>query len=405
MNSTMLDEALKWSLKQKSEDFTMTKLQEAIIQNAWLHLKENEFNIDLLAENIIVRLTNYENIFPITDIFGGTKDIITPNAADRRKVAQIVINKLNKYTPFLFQPISYSSLLDSRDLEWVIDRFKNDDIANKEKWLEIISNIFNPKEKNHIEKLFALIQNENQAKKKLEHFFKEIRIDSEEAEDLKKRYKLIHGRLESQRKHEEYTLQPSVTERILNTLARYTSGDEDAWWYLCRELTLKDDSRFYGNELSSDITKLNGWIICDEHTRKNILEAAKSYIKNNDCKKDDWLGTNIFNRPAASGYKALILIKKCEPQFLEKLTDQDWQNWAHILLSYPESIGLSGTDTSYLDLIKKAYEHAPLHITEAVMKEIEKEDEKEDGYFLFLTKIEGFADEKVIRSNPRLCQC
>jgi hypothetical protein len=124
----------------------------------------------------------------------------------------------------------------------------------------------------------------------------------------------------------------------------------------------EDNNRFFEYDVNSDLTSLPGWKICDDMLKNRIVEAAKSYIINNDAAPSNWLGTNTYHRPAMSGYKAFILLKKLEPAFLDNLSTDIWKKWASVFIGYPENNGLTGRDKTYLELINQAYKKAPQEI-------------------------------------------
>jgi len=163
---------------------------------------------------------------------------------------------------------------------------------------------------------------------------------------------------------------------------------------MCLEMTLEDTSEYYGDEFDSDLVSLPGWKICDDGLIERIVNASKKYIMENDSAADHWLGTNTYYRPAMAGYKALVLLKKKAPEFLNTLPVDAWRKWAAVIIGHPESSGFAGQDNTYLDVIKQAYQKAPQKIIEALLVLIDKENAEHDH--LFIThKIEDCLDKQL----------
>jgi hypothetical protein len=154
------------------------------------------------------------------------------------------------------------------------------------------------------------------------------------------------------------------------------------------DLTLTETSRVYGDRLNSDITQLLAWNNTPNEIRLKIIELSEGYIEdNNDC-FDEWFGTDLFHFIATTGYKSLILLKKHNPDFVSNLSPEIFDRWIYIIINYPESSGIAGTDKTYLDLIKDAYSKIPNKIIDIISTKINIENEREDGFLPILRKIE-----------------
>ncbi len=176
-------------------------------------------------------------------------------------------------------------------------------------------------------------------------FFEPVQIDSPEAREAKERY--LEDQKWQQARENRPLLKPSPVERFAALLEKYEAGDLSAWWQLNREMTLKRDSKFYGDEFEPDLTTLPGWQEADLTTRKRIVEAAKRYISKGNPNTPAWLGTNIMHRPAFAGYRAFQLLLHEEPDWLSSISADVWKKWAPIILAFPianvvESWSLNG---------------------------------------------------------------
>jgi hypothetical protein len=163
---------------------------------------------------------------------------------------------------------------------------------------------------------------------------------------------------------------------------------------MCLEMTLEDISKFYGDEFNSDLLAMPGWKVCDNNLIERIIKARKKYILENDAASDRWLGTNTYHRPAMAGYKAFVLLKKLEPNFLNTLRVDIWKKWAAVIIGYHESAGIAGRDKIFLELIKQTYQQVPQEIIDALFVLIDKENAEHDNLFI-TRKIEDCLDAKL----------
>ena len=93
-------------------------------------------------------------------------------------------------------------------------------------------------------------------------------------------------------------------------LARFESGQLEAWWHLNCELTLSPESRHYGADQDFLITKMPGWLAADEEIRIRIIAAAAQYLQYVEPLVSEWLGKGSFKRSDYAAYRALILLRE-----------------------------------------------------------------------------------------------
>jgi hypothetical protein len=141
------------------------------------------------------------------------------------------------------------------------------------------------------------------------------------------------------------------------------------------EMTLKPDSRHYGDEFEPNINKLPGWQEADKSTRSRIVNSAKEYIKRQDQIETDWIGKNKFNRPALAGCRAFLLLFQEAPEFVEMIPSKLWQRWAPVIVAFP--CGNQHEDI-YLDLIKLTYSKAQSEAIETLLLLIDKDNQQHE---------------------------
>jgi len=397
-----LPSALKWAQKNPGErtgyPCLLAKLTEKILFRAWHHLDNKEIR-DAYAEAIIPRLDNYLSICPTS---GSSKEDQLPQPLSdetRKNLIKTIVSKIKKYRKFLLvSSMIRPQILFVTDLEWLIEKFKVEkDQKRKEIWIEVINDVFNPLNTNHIELILHAMPLNKQLADKFQIYFDAVTFDSQQAEEMRNSYERIK-KLEMELKQGEAgqkrTITPSVYERIKTCLDRFEKGDSDAWWQLCLEMTLEDTSKYYGEEYHSQLMALPGWKVCDGFLRERIVEAGKKYIIENDANTDQWLEKNISHRPATAGYKAFIMLKKLDPEFLNNLSTDIWEKWASIIIGYPEISDVTGEDETFLEIIKQAYQNAPQEVIDTLLILINKENEKHDSLFI-LRKIEDCLDKRL----------
>ena len=396
-----LPTALKWAKKNPGErtgfPHQYTKLTERILFRAWHHLDKKKI-LDAYAEAIIPRVENYLSICPSS--IGGREDQLPQPLTDetRRNLIKAFVRKVKKYRKHsLVSSMVRPQILFDNDMEWLIEEFKAENVkARSMIWAEIVHDMFRPQNTSHVELILHAIPSSKQLADKFQIYFDAVEIASPQATEERNSYEK-YKKLEMEHKQEETdqkkAITPSVYERIKTCLEQFENGDSDAWFQLCMEMTLEDTSRYYGGELNSDLISQPGWKVCDESLKKKIVKAAKKYILENDANTSHWLGKDISHRPATAGYKAFIMLKQLEPEFLNNLLTDRWKKWASIIIAYPEISGVTGEDETFLEIVKQAYQNAPQEVIDTLLILIDKENEKFDSLFI-LRKVEDCLDKR-----------
>ena len=194
---------------------------------------------------------------------------------------------------------------------------------------------------------------------------------------------------------------PPLRTLIEGWLDRAKAGEVDAWWRLNRDMTLTEDSDYYpfGAELQPDLTALPGWQALDEGGRSRLVEAAFHYVQVGDPADAEWLGKNLFHRPAAAGYRALRLLLKAGQQRLDMLDPDVWDKWAASILNYSGHHS-DGDDKLGLELVALAYRKTPNMLLRALDALIDKENRENRTVFV-MTKLAKAWDGDLARAILR----
>ena len=357
--------------------------------------------LEAYAEAITPRLEDHLSICPTSR--NGIEDQLPQTLTDetRKKLIKAIISKIEKYRKLslVSSSIRPQILFDS-DMEWLIEEFKVEkDLKRKKIWIEVIADVYNPEYASHTELILTAMLANKQLADKFQIYFEAVIIDSPQAEKARNSYekfKKLEMKLAQQEADQKRSISPSVYERIKTCLDRFEKGDSDAWWQLCLEMTLEDTSEYYGEEYKLHLMALPGWKVCDGFLRERIVKAGKKYILENGANTDHWLEKGISHRPATAGYKAFIMLKKLEPEFLKNLSTDRWEEWASIIIGYPDFSGATGEDETFIEIIKQAYQEAPQKVIDTLLILINKENEKDkDNIFFILRKVEDCLDKRL----------
>ena len=399
ISSNELEEGLRWILKycsgSKDTQYEFEELEKIIIYNSWNNFYSIE-NLELFVEVLLERMNNYETIFPLPGRFSSEWPQLIIDDQKRLDVLIKIVRKIDVAKIHLMH--SNSELIKDLDFENIFNLFLNGDSSEvKSKLAKILSYfwLINAKE---IDLLLTNIKYHPELEKEFKSRIDPIELDSPEAKKLKYLWleNIKWEKEAEERKQQEQTKKNNVNDRIIRNIEEFEKTKNISSWYqLFMDLTLAESSLRYGDEFKSDITTLPGWNIINESVKQRIIDLAKIYIEIFNENKTEWFGSNTFYRPAAAGYKSLILLHKFDPSFIENLRNACWKKWVYILLDFPESHGISGSDKTYQKLIEIAYKHIPDEIIEVLIAIIENRNNEDNPHLFILYKVDGCLDTKM----------
>lgn len=393
--------ALEWAKNHQGNgyDFSHTStLAESILIFAWKNLERSDV-LDTFVDAIIPRLKNHINLCPIPKEGINEENLPTLRDDIRKSLIAKLISKIEDFDTLAYNLIqSEPILIFEKDMEWLIQQLEDEKDEIKQKaWVTVIWWIFKDDNREHVEMVCEAKEKNKFLKDKFYTRFGPIELNSNEAQQMKAAYERMQKwayerkKLEDKRKHHFVS---SSSLKIKHSLSRFESGDYNSWWELCFLMTINDDGSYFTDELEPDLTRLPGWNNSDIETQNRILTAAKEYISAKDAAKEQWLGTKKFHRPAASGYKAFLLLMKVEPIFLEQLDQNVWKKWASIIIGYPLSSNKLYEDDTHFNLISQAYKNAPDEIISMLLVLIDQENQEYSTLFI-IRKLEYCWDAKL----------
>ena len=369
-------------------------LTSEIMYKAWENLEIEEI-LNIFAEIAITRIENYEPI--IGERFHGkTEPGKLDDPSRRHRLIKAIHLKLEEsQISSVWGSLEIAGVVSRDDFGWLMEQLltcesEKDQIL----WAKLVQMVFDwsPGEMEEVWKAKEFIP---ALEKEFVPIFSPIELDSDRARRLRK---ISEREIRTKKKQIEELPRPSLKEILLKRLEKIESGDTESWWILTLEMTceLRGEKYIYGEELQSDITATPGWKVINDPTRARVVEAAYNYVMQGEPHTDQWFGKNTFHRPAAAGYKALLLLQKLAPERLNELNDEIWSKWAPIVLAYPESSGMDAEEPMK-NLVAKTYHHASNSTIKSLLALIDKENE-DHAYIFVLRKMDKTWDEQLERA-------
>jgi predicted NACHT family NTPase len=386
--------ALNWVEKQgiRCFGYPFEKLADEIILKAWEHF-DTPGVAESFAKIALVQWRKYQSLITHDN---STKQQYQSQLFDndekrRRLIEQVVliIVATGEEPKCLLSSLTENILLQ-KDFLWMIEKIQSTELEQAQQiWAQLIEWSFNRQDAKEIDAIVTATQTNYILRNKFVSYFEAIELNSAKAEEMKASY--LQMQEWENPKQESPLLEPPPKERVILRLEQLESGTLWAWSQLNMDLTLKPDSRYYNNELEFDLTKLPGWEEADIATRKRIIDGAKKYILEQDQVAYDWIGTNTFDRLALAGCRALLLLLKESPEFLDTIPLTIWQRWASVIVGYPSS---NHREDYYLNLVKLAYVKARSETIDSLILLIDKENE-EHSYIFITALFERSWDENL----------
>ncbi len=380
--------ALNWVEKQGLRCFEdpFEKLADEIILKAWEYFEISEL-AESFAKIAIIQWKEYQSLVTRSD-YNFQSQILQYDKRRRTLLEKIVLNIVceEKDPKFLLGSATENILLN-QDIFWMLDKLQNTKCEEVQKiWVQLIEWIFNRQDAKQIDAILTATQTNEILRNHFISCFEPVELNSEQAKRMEAYYlKMEEGQ---NRKKESPILEQPPKERVIECLEILESGTLWAWSQLNLEMTLKSNSRYYGDELEYDLTKLPGWEEADIATRTRIINGAKKYVLEQNEIVYDWIGKNSFDRLALAGCRALFLILKESPEFLDPIANEIWQRWTPVIVGYPNS----SREDYYLELVKLTYKKFPSETINTLNLIIDKENEEHSNIFI-IDKFEKCWDE------------
>jgi len=387
---------LKWVAMSSGKDWEyksrFEKTEEWVMLSGWQNLLETPMLAEPFARAAMARLSKFEPIAigikesPFSDVIKSDHE--------RRRVVLGTLLSLSEVDEEKLSPIILwnTPVATGEDIPWLIQQYDQVSVEERRKIAKLIGLVFRYDESKYLDEVLEAMRKFPDLEAELS-WLKPVEINSPQGRKLKAQY-LKHKRLEKRfaDRRNRPLLTPSPKERVLNLLDRFEAGEPNAWWWLNREMTLKPDSEYYGDEFDFDITQLPVWNEADDDMRRRIINAARQYVLHPPDMDTSWVGTNTINRPYMAGYRALALLVNKDMEFVNRLPESVWKIWAPILLAYPLNVPVD--EEPHRSLVIMAYQKVPEEIIKYLMVLIEKEN-REGDYIHITRRIEHCLDDRL----------
>jgi predicted NACHT family NTPase len=392
-----LPEALLWVAAQRPRhlmSYSLRKLTDVILTLGWDHV-DFPAVLEAFARAALSRLKHDQSLIERRD-HSLDADLRADFAKRRRLLECMVVILGSEQEEAIKLACSRPPILLSEDFSWMIERLHLSSDRTKQVWSRLIKWSLDQGDPRQVDAVLAACDAEPLLAKEFRWLIGPVELGSPEAEQLKNDY------LESQRWARKLRnrplLDPPPEKRIENLLYQYERGDYSAWWKLNLEMTLKPDSTHYqhNDELESDLTVLPGWESATNENKQRIVNAAKSYLLNQEPKTEEWVGENTIHRPAFAGYRAFRLLLHEDHEFIRNLSADVWKTWAPIILAYPIMGSVDEVKPRH-ELVRLAYSFAPDEITDILLTLIDKENAS-GGRISVIDKLQSCWDKHLAAS-------
>jgi hypothetical protein len=174
----------------------------------------------------------------------------------------------------------HARLLKATDFEWLltispVGAAPISDI-DAETLCNMIQLTFDSNSAGQFEALYLIATQWQPLKRRYIGLLEGVPLDSAEAKQARENQRLM----DQLARKKPAAMEPPPAQRVRDRLARFESGQLDAWWHLNFELTLSTHSTHYLVDHDFLITKMPGWLAADEETRNEIISAAECYLRN-----------------------------------------------------------------------------------------------------------------------------
>jgi hypothetical protein len=391
LNVAGIIEGLKW-IQENDITFNRTspfsKIRKSIMKAAWINFEDYDV-LKNLAQTIATSLRHdHEDL----------EDLVITEKS-RHKVLEALMPLFPKIKDHIFWLVYHRPfLVQQSDFHWLLEHFFiEESLLIQEGLLELIQRVFNIQNVDHIESMILASKKSPAIAKAFAWGLEPIMLDSPRAKALREEHEKMQKLTNRGSNDAEINLlEPPPVERIKQHLEKCESGELDSWWRLNMEMTLEPDSTDYGSDYESDLAKLPGWKSSTTEIKQRILNAAREYVLYGNPEEEKWLGKNLTYRPAFAGYRALRLLSTEDAPFIEQLTINCWQKWAGIILTFPFQSNENDIEF-YRGMVDLAYKKAPFQIANAVLLQIDQENEC-SGSLHFLSVLENCWNGELVKT-------
>ena len=382
--------------------FRFGELADQIMQRAWAELL-NPGVAPAFARAALSRLKNHQEVVKERrEIFEATGELTFSGrvAVDDRRRRLLLEEMIGLFMPdkddVYYLIYGRTPLVIGRDVGWLLEMLRSEGVEQRKAIIAALVGYAHRLWDEEAEEAVYLAHLEDRAlAREVGRVFAPVELGSEEAETQRR----THERLSEWEKEDEESPPPDppVKDLVVSALDEVEAGDVEAFWARVYEL-MQYDERGFGSVSGAewDMTALSGWEAADDGTRARVIEAAKRWVSEGDPRTEEWLGKDLAYRPAFAGYRALCLLLRFAPDFVEELSIDSWEKWTPIILDFPVTLNTDEEKEPHLQLVATAYDRAPDRFVSTLVTLIDHANAKDH---MFVTRsLERCWDDRLARA-------
>lgn len=385
----------------RGEHFRLGELADQIMQRGWAELP-NPGVAPAFARAALARLKRHEEVVKERrEVFEapGEPAFSERVAADdrrRRLLLEEMIGLLKSEPEDAHYLVSWkTTLVTTDDVGWLIERLRTESSEGRKVAIAALLAQTYRLWDDEAEELVYLAHREDETlAREVGRIFAPVELGSEDAEEQRR----LHERFSRWEKEDEEPPPPDppVSARVVSALDDFEAGDVEAFWQGVYHF-MQYDERGFGSVSGAewDMTGLPGWEAAGDGTRARIVEAAKRYVLEGNPRTDEWFGKDVTYRPAFAGYRALCLLLRFAPEFLEGLPADVWGKWVPSILDFPVTLNTEEEKDPHLRLVAMAYDRAPDRLISTLLALIDQEDAR--GHVFVTRSLERCWDDRLAR--------
>ncbi len=365
--------ATKWT-----DNFTINSLRSKIIQTAFNRISVIN-NLDVLTKAITALIKN--NIKHRDSLDKNERVMLSEE--NRRKILLSIIKNHQHYDPKRYHCHYFYEygVYNDTDFLWLYEQLKNGDLTEKERdyVLNLLSYFFSYYKTEHTNIIIDNPDGHMDVNEKFASIRKVYFLDDPETHKIKTDYYKYNTKIKPEDLH------PPIQIIVNDEISKIKKEGVHRWWVIVRALCLTDDSNDirWNSELKLDIKQLPGWSNINSATKSKIISLAKQYLLEMKIDSKTWFCKDLFNRPAAAGVKAFLLIDKNDNNWIvENQAQIRWDLWVPSFLDYPKGDDDKDVEKFVFQLIGFAYKHYPTKTLNKLRMLIHKNN-GENGLYYF----------------------
>jgi hypothetical protein len=382
--------ALKWVIKKYQDDYSLSRLIEAVLKQGYENLNVPGV-CELLAEALLVGIGP---LYKSINLREYDRDEATWLVEDekRRKILKAMVPLLQKKRVNTVRVLwGDPQIVFKKDIYWMLKCLKETGALEEKKvWADLIREIWDCDDGKQLNIVIETSHQEPVLSETLG--LNPIEIDSPEAQKIRTNYLQMQELRKDARRHPDSKVlrAEEISGKILKELDKFESGDLYAWIRIVKFL------KTASGELSTiildpDLTNFPGLDKFDEAMQSRIIKTAEVFIQK-FCLQIDWMEmrSSITTAEICSVIAFLLLLAKSKDSLLS-FSKEKWEKWHYLIL---DSSFWTGSE-ALKQLQKIAYEGAPKHFGNVLLKLLER-DIKNGRNRTVVENLKSCLDEQLI---------